>query len=289
MGSDWFSPWRAIRINDLLRADSAVTPDAMRKFQTDPGSARADVFVPLFLAGAAHEDSAGRADATLREAATLLAQWDRRYAKTNRRALLFERAMTEVAKRTWDELMPAAGKGPPTVAPDYPESQVLFELMQTPESPWWDDRRTPGVTEDRDAILSASLRGALVSAKKRYGDPDGDGWLWSNVQRANIYHLAKIPAFSVLGIPVQGGPSTLSPSDTAGRQGPSWRMVVELGPQVKAWATYPGGQSGNPASPRYADRIKLWENGQLSPVLFPRTPADLEPKRVISTLTLSPR
>ena len=66
-------------------------------------------------------------------------------------------------------------------------------------------------------------------------------------------------------------------------------MVVELGPDVKAWATYPGGQSGNPASPRYSDRLKLWENGELAPVLFPKTPADLDRRRVISTLTLVPR
>ena len=289
MGSDWYSPWRAIRINDLLRADSAVTHDAMRKFQTDPGSARADAFVPLFLAAAAREDSAGRSDATLKEAATLLAQWDRRYTKTNRRAPLFEMAMRELASRAWDELVPPPNKRRALPAPDYPESQILFELTQTPTSPWWDDRRTASVTEDRDAILASSLRAALVSSRKRYGDPEGDGWLWSSVQRANIYHLAKIPAFSALGIPVQGGPSTLSPSDTAGKQGPSWRMVVELGPDVKAWATYPGGQSGNPASPRYSDRLKLWENGELAPILFPKTPADLDRKRVISTLTLVPR
>ena len=291
MGSDWYSPWRAIRINDLLRADSAVTPDAMRRFQTDPGSARADAFVPLFLGAAAREDSAGRSDAVLRDAAALLAQWDRRYTKTNRRAVLFEKAMRELAARTWDELVtiPVKGDTATAIAPRYPESQVLLELMRTPKSAWWDDRRTPDVTEDRDAILSASLRAAVVSARKLYGDPGGDGWLWSSVQHANIYHLARIPAFSALGIPVQGGPATLSPSDTAGRQGASWRMVVELGPDVKAWATYPGGQSGNPASPRYTDRLKLWENGQLAPVLFPKTPADIEPKRVISVLTLLPR
>jgi penicillin amidase len=197
--------------------------------------------------------------------------------------------MRELASRTWDELMPPPNKTRGLPAPDYPESQILFELAQTPTSPWWDDRRTANVKEDRDAILAASLRAALVSSRKRYGDPEGDGWLWSSVQRANIYHLAKIPAFSALGIPVQGGPSTLSPSDTAGKQGPSWRMVVELGPDVKAWATYPGGQSGNPASPRYSDRLKLWENGELAPILFPKTPADLDRKRVTSTLTLVPR
>ncbi len=289
MGSDWYSPWRAMRINTLLRADSAVTPEAMRRFQTDPGSARADAFVPQFLAAAARVDSAGRSEATLREAATLLSQWDRRYTKDNRRAVLFEMAMDELAQRTWDELITGGPKTTGGAARNLPESQVLLELMQTPSSPWWDDRRTPGAVETRDEIVASSLRAALVAARKLHGDPGSDGWLWSNVRHANIYHLAHIPALSALDIPVQGGPSTLSPSGGNGKEGPSWRMVVELGPNVRAWATYPGGQSGNPASARYKDRLPLWSNGQLAPVLFPKSPADLSPKRVISTLRLMPR
>ena len=38
-------------------------------------------------------------------------------------------------------------------------------------------------------------------------------------------------------------------------------MVVELGPAVRAWATYPGGQSGNPFSPHYGDLFALWQRG----------------------------
>jgi len=289
MGSDWYSPWRAIRINELLRADSAVTPDAMRRFQTDPGSARADAFVPQFLGAAAREDSAGRGDAALRRASSLLAEWDRRYTKDNRRAVLFEMAMDELASRTWDELQTQRDKNMAAKALGLPESQVLLELMQAPASLWWDDRRTPDVVETRDAIIAGSLRAALATALETHGDPSGDGWLWSNVRHANIYHLAQIPALSVLGLPVQGGPSTLSPSGGSGQEGASWRMVVELGPEVRAWATYPGGQSGNPASPRYKDRLPLWQNGELAPILFPRTRVELDPKRVVSILRLHPR
>ncbi|HVD61403.1 MAG TPA: penicillin acylase family protein [Gemmatimonadaceae bacterium] len=288
MGSDWYSPWRAMRINELLRADSAVTPDAMRKFQTDPGSARADAFVPRFLAAAAHADSIGKSDADLRQAASLLAEWDRKYTKTNRRAVLFETAMQKLAARTWDELAPKREKNRVAPPQNFPESQILFELMQTPSSPWWDDHGTP-VIEDRDQILAESLRAGFILARHEYGDPSGSGWLWSNAQHANIYHLARITAFSALNIPVQGGPSTLSPAGGSGTHGPSWRMVVELGPEVKAWATYPGGQSGNPSSPRYTDRLKLWENGELAPVLFPKTAKEIDAHRVISRLTLTPQ
>jgi penicillin amidase len=289
MGSDWYSPWRAMRINQLLAVDSAVSPDEMREFQTDPGSARADAFVPQFLAAAMREQNAGRSDPTLREATTLLAQWDRRYTRDNRRAVLFEAAMDELTKRTWDELESPTGDRDAAEPPRLPESQILLELMQTPNSPWWDDHRTRGVVETRDEILTTSLRAALVAVRKAHGDPGGDGWLWSNVRHANIYHLARIPAFSELELPVQGGPSTLSPSGGNGTQGPSWRMVVELGPEVRAWATYPGGQSGNPVSPRYKDRLPLWLSGRLARVLFPRTPQDLDHRRVISTLLLEPR
>ncbi len=48
-----FEPWRALQINRLLRADSQVTLDDMRKFQTDPGSVRADWFVPYMRRAAA--------------------------------------------------------------------------------------------------------------------------------------------------------------------------------------------------------------------------------------------
>ncbi len=288
MGSDWYSPWRAMHINDLLRADSMVTPDDMRRFQTDPGSARADVFVPYFLAAAAKEDSAGRSDPLLRDAARLLSSWDKRYVRESHVAVLFEAAMNELATRTWDELRDKNKKPAPSDRLNYPEAQVLVELMRQPASEWWDDRSTPA-RETRDDILAASLRAAYQSVSKTDGDPKSDKWLWSNTRHANIFHLLRIPAFSALDIPVQGGPSTLAPSSGAGTQGPSWRMVVELGPEVKAWATYPGGQSGAPASPRYTDRLAKWTNGLLDQVLFPRTPSDLDRKRVVSTLTLVPQ
>jgi penicillin amidase len=46
-------------------------------------------------------------------------------------------------------------------------------------------------------------------------------------------------------------------------------MVVELGPRVRAWGVYPGGQSGNPASPRYMDRLPLWADGLLDTLFVP--------------------
>jgi penicillin G amidase len=159
---------------------------------------------------------------------------------------------------------------------------VLLALLRDPVSVWWDSRGTD-VREDRDAILRESLVAAYDSLVAQYGPP-GEGWAWGTTGPASVRHLLGLPGFSALDMPVQGGPGTLNPSGP--RFGSSWRMVVELGPNVRAWGIYPGGQSGNPASPRYRDRIARWQRGELDTLQMPRRPDDLE--RTSARLRLVP-
>ncbi len=282
LGADWISPWRALRINALVRAEPAMTPDRMRQIQTDPGSARADAFVPYFLSAVG---SAGPADSTARQAAALLAAWDRHYTPDNRMAVLFEMAMDELSLRTWDELT-RSGESRPAWTP---QGSTLIELLADSTSSWWDDRRTADQVETRDAILRASLAAAFDDARARHGAPGSDGWAWGRVTTANINHLLRLPALSALKVPVNGGPSTIAPTAGRGVHGASWRMVVELGDTVQAMATYPGGQSGNPASPFYANRIPQWASGQLDTVLVPASADALPASRVMARWTFTPK
>ena len=204
MGADWPSPWRALRINELLRAGTAFTAEDMAAFQTDPGSARADVFVPAFLEAASEAGDAGTSP--VREARDLLGLWNRRYTKETKGAALFEMAMTRLAQSTWDELVDPGGRRVATT----PRTAVLAMLLGDPDSPWWDDRSTARV-ESRNDILKASLADALVSARSLYGPEAGEGWRWDRVQTANIYHPLNFTEFSALGVPIQGGPETLKP------------------------------------------------------------------------------
>jgi penicillin amidase len=298
VGGD-YDPWRALHINRILRGATAVTPDSMRRWQTDPGSARADLFVPRFLAAAARPAAPGVDAAALHEAARLLGEWDRRYTRENTRAVLFEAAMRQLVDRTWDELLDTdtvpvtsgARRGArregaaPARRVATPSSAVLTRLLADSTSPWWDDRRTPA-TETRDAVLQQALVAALAGTRTQRGAPDDARWQWSRARHANIHHVLRLPQFSALELPVQGGPSTLSPSSGSGTHGASWRMVVELGPEVRAWGTYPGGQSGDPLSPRYKDRLPLWLEGRLDSLRVPRTPEELAGGA--ATLTLTP-
>jgi penicillin amidase len=288
-----FETWRAMRINQLLRAETAMTVDKMRRFQTDPGSAFADFFVPYFLNAAqrAALHPVPEVDGVkLAEGARLLGEWDRKYTKDNKRAVLFDLAYTELVNRTWDELLApgttASGGARRVVTPS---SEVLAELLADSTSEWWDDRRTTR-RETRDDILAASLVAALDTARARYGDPNKKGWTWSRVRHANIWHPLRLASLSALDLPIQGGRGTLNPSSGSGIFGASWRMVVDLSSsEPRAWGTYPGGQSGNPASSRYLDHLPEWLNGDLQPLVAPKWIPELSAKETASRLTLRPR
>jgi penicillin G amidase len=260
LGAGWPAPWRALRINQLLRQDSAVTAATMRRWQTDPASPRATHFLPYLLRAAATRPG----DTALAHAASLLASWNQRYTLDADAATLFEAAMTEAGPRTWDEL-PAAIR---------PGAGVFIALLDDPRNAWWDDRATGDRVERRDDILCEALRAAYATTVRTHGAPEAGGWRWSLVHRIDIDHLLRLPSLSARGLSVPGGPSTISPSSTTGgSEGPSWRMVVELDSTVRGWGTYPGGQSGNPASARYDDRLAQWTRGELSELRFPPTEA----------------
>lgn len=281
-GADWAVPWRAIRINELLRADSAMTPEKVRRMQTDAGSARADALVPAMLAAG----NAITADADSREAARLLGEWNRRYTRGDRRAVLFEAVAAQLANRLWDELeSPDGGSARRRVAT--PSSEIVAELLADSASAWWDDRRTQRV-ERRDDILRAALAAALREVRTRYGDPADARWAWGQASPRNFRHLLRIPSFSETGRAADGGPSTISPRDDDGTHGASWRMVVEMSTPLRARVIYPGGQSGNPVSSRYLDRLPKWLAGELDEPLVPERPERLPPERLRSRLTLSP-
>lgn len=262
-GNGWAAPWRAMRIARLLGADSAVTLDAMRRWQTDPISERALWWTGAIVAAAGGVDS-------LATARKLLTGWSDGYRPDSRAAPLFEATMDALATLTWDELAADDGR---RVA--WPSATVLAALRDVPDDVWWDRRATP-MREGRDDILRLALaRGwALVAATTRLG-PDTTSWRWDRYRTARIPHLAFIPGLGDQDLSVTGGNGTLSPLGTGGSHGPSWRMVVEMGPRPVAFTTYPGGQSGNPASARYDDRVEQWRTGGLDSARILRSAEEL--------------
>lgn len=280
IGGDWPDPWRALRLNEMLRADDKVTPDRVRQMQMDPLNVRARMIAPYFVRAAERSG-----DAKLGAAAAMLRDWDFRYTLDSKVPVLFEAAMKRAVRSTWDELIPATEKLPVAT----PGTLVFVELLRDSVNAWWDDHRTAGAVETRDALLAKSLSDAYDSLTVSLG-PVSPRWEWSRTGGINVHHLLNLPGFSRDHLPVTSGYGTVAPASGAnGSHGASWRMIVELTKDRRtAWSIYPGGQSGNPASARYDDRLEKWRTGQLDSLVVPESEAALPPARVLSTLLVKP-
>ncbi len=278
-----YDPWRALDINRLLQSDSNVTVDDMRRFQVDPLSVRALMFDSIFVQVGDSLAAHPHASPALQGAVRILGAWNRRYTPGNGGAALFEEVMRELRNLTWDELDGRSGRRAAT-----PSDQIMLELLHQPRSAWWDDRRTRDTVETRDMILARALAASYDTLTARYGPADPTGWQWDRIAKVDIRHVLGLPGFSALGLVTEGGNGTLNPAPGGDGFGPSWRLVVQLGPRVRAWDTYPGGQSGNPASSAYEDRIPQWLAGGLSPALFPADTSGLPAAQTRAVLHLEP-
>ncbi len=149
---------------------------------------------------------------------------------------------------------------------------LLFGILQNPSNPAWDDRRTAEV-ETADETIRLVFRKTAHALAKAYGDRV-EGWKWKKAAPFDISHyLGSVLGFA--GINRNG----LSPAGTAssvfmhkyGRgdpvrfpvsYGPVLRIVVDFSNPPASSIAIPGGQSGRPSSPNYADILPLFVKGE---------------------------
>jgi penicillin amidase len=94
---------------------------------------------------------------------------------------------------------------------------------------------------------------------------------WGTFNRALIAHPLgnALPLFrSYLNLPPQPLPGDVyTPRAHSPRAGPSQRMIVSPGREHEGVMHMPGGQSGHPLSPHYADQHRAWVEGEALPFL----------------------
>src|SRR3546814_3985724 len=153
------------------------------------------------------------------------------------------------------------------------DDRTVRLLKMEKDAPWYDNVNTPA-QETLNQVVAASFSRALDSLRQTYG-PSGKKWQWGQVKGTHVPHLLGQDA---LGSPVLfmgGGKGTINALND--HNGPSWRMVVEMGDTIKAYGIYPGGQSGNPGSPWYDNMIGTWQQGRLHELVFLLSPDENNP------------
>ncbi len=292
LGYEWDPGYRARRINQLLASHESITVEQMKQFQADAFDTAAESMLPHMATSCKDKFKAGSLYA---QALDVLSKWD--FVTTVEKAAptMWWKWLDEFRDAVWRDEWAAAGiyaQGEPWGHTDLNKWQPPLEVLEKmvveePNSKWFDDVRTKE-TESLGEIAARGLRGAVDELAFRYGG-DISKWNWGSVNRLRIEHLSGNPALGRGGQPLNGSDLTLNARGNGGdvTGGPSWRMIVDFAELTNMAGVFPGGQSGDPSSPHYADLVDVWIQDKYIPVLFFREPGEFPADQIESWLTLS--
>jgi penicillin amidase len=181
------------------------------------------------------------------------------------------------APRSWQWVV-GAGLSPltPYNFGCYRRTGHLVKLLREQPSGWFNQ---PWLQEVASALSTAVW---MLQERTRSGDPSR--WQWGEVRPLMLHHplsragsmgqtLGKV--FNLGPVPCGGDADVinqaavlpllpLAPADNI----PSLRAVIDVGAWPNSRFVLPGGQSGNPLSPHYADQFALWQIGEGVPIAF---------------------
>ena len=135
-------------------------------------------------------------------------------------------------------------------------------------------------------LFTQTLETAGANAESWKSEQPDLAFNWANWNDASVVHLARQAAFSHERLQIGGDGNSVNA--VRNNHGPSWRMIVELGPEPVAYGIFPGGPSGNPGSVWYDKQVQTWADGKYERLmLYPN--ASAASKAASSTLTLNPK
>jgi penicillin amidase len=254
---DDFAPFeRGRRINDRLSEMNDITPQNMQELQMDNFAYTASIIIPQMIEWTDQNGLSELEQDVLEDMKNWNFMMD---------AELIQPTVYLVWRNRFYRAVFGDEYGGTEAGLRYPSRDIFVEVIKKdPEMRFVDNINTP-VEETVEQIVTKTYRETIANLLDFYGE-DTESWKWGYDIDNDIDHIAQIPGFGRQDLFSSG--SAESVNATRGGNGPSWRMVVELGPEVKGWGVYPGGQSGNPGSPYYDDVVDPWRTGQLFELNF---------------------
>lgn len=245
-----FTEFRAWRINEVLAQTSNATVNDMFALQQDDLSILGRNIAPIMLRYYANVHN---------EYIDSLRSWDFHLHAGSQAATVFQVWWYFLHRDIWKDDIPSV---PDNVIPS-PERTMQLIMADTALK-YYDNLCTKDIKETLWGMVNKSYKEAADSLnhlKKETGSLK-----WYMAKNTSVMHLTKLPAFSTTNIATGGWGNAVNAMKQ--NHGPSWRMVVQMGPEVTAYGIYPGGQSGNPGSPWYDNLITKWADGKYDTLLF---------------------
>ena len=272
-------PYRSNEIHRVLSQPGKLSADDMMALQTDTRDWLAAEIVPVLLQSLSKEQLNARESA----AVDLLRGWDFRMETSSAAATIWWYFwgwyLDETFKPWWKSR---------AVPVDY---GVVFNALGQDLEAWTlhdpGNRAfsAPGVGSRTAPDAQRKSFHKLIGDLTKQLGPDPHSWSYGKVHQRVLENLAEVSGLNYGPRPDRGdGNTPLAAGGYPSTDGPSWRMVVDWGAKTFE-AIYPGGQSENPASDWYTDRVDAWWAGRLNPML---TAGEAAGASGIHTWTLQP-
>lgn len=272
---DWDYGQRASRIVDMIEsAPDKIDIAYFQQMHGDSKSLNAEVLVPVLLSVELNQDLAKVRD-------QYLASWDYKETADSSATVLFESFWWNLLEDTFGDELPKDQL--PTGGSRW--YIVMRNLVQQPESPWWDDKTTPDQVETRDDIIAKAFESAVKceACIKQFGK-DISQWKWGELHSATFRNQTLGKAgISLIEDLFNRGPFTTGGGEsivnatgwTVGKTFevdwlPSEREIVDLSNLNASLAAHTTGQSGHAYHPHYDDMIPLWASVQYYPMWWER-------------------
>jgi penicillin G amidase len=265
---------RSYRINKRLSVMTQANVDSLQNLQNDNYSILAENILSTLVELVDTE----KLNASESEGFNIVSKWNKFFDANEIGASIFELWHKNLGIQIWQDDF-----GDPKTPMRYPSRDRNVQLLlNEPNAVWWDNVKT-AKKETRGDLVNSSFKFAIDSLQRKFGPIDSD-WAWANLKKTHVPHLAKVAGFGSKFL--YNGGSKTSVNATSESNGPSWRMIVALGKEVKAYGVFPGGESGNPGSHYYDDMIDTWSEGKLNELVYLKL-KDEKSKRIISTWKLN--
>lgn len=239
-----FGEYRGRIINRQLSRENTMNQRKMKELQLSSYSLLAEELVPWLIARV----NRASLDENGRKLLRVLSEWDYHFQAESQGATLFEEWRKRVYDLTFDELPRDSGYLRPEI---WKWNDLLSEQ---PEHPIFDIDTTESFRETAATLTQRAFDEILEELNGKLPEP------WYIARDARIQHLGRIPGFGTDRIKAPG--ARMVPRVFDDGFGASWRMVVELGENPRAWGALPGGPSGQPASEHYTTGLDDWINGR---------------------------
>lgn len=276
LGFEWPHPARYQRIADVLSQHKKFSLEDSMQLQNDVLSLPAQRLVAILKTLKGQDD-------TTQKALQLLSQWNYIESADSAAAALFQVWLTQTLAPAYKELMLDHLAIHVSSMPDMTR---MLDILENANG----EKRFPTQFGDhalqakktRDALLLNSLAEAYKKLELSQG-MDPKNWRWGNLQKTLFAHpFSKIldsasrTQFDVGPMARGGSANTVNQSsyrlsDFIQINGPSFRVVIDVGNWDNSRAINAPGQSGDPGNPHYRDLAEQWAKGEYFPLLYSRS------------------